>query len=157
MDGAAWQALADKWDIIMMAPQAFLAAIGIGAIGGWLLVRIIYNNRLTHYQELIANYRDFLEDKIPARALRPFPIKRSKQMSLGLVFIFVGISAVIIGAVVVATDRSPSSENSGKSDLLATRRRLLPVRRRFQCPHIFFLRRFIQLSWPDTRDRSQSC
>ncbi len=108
MDRVAWQALADKWDIVMMAPQAFIAALGIGAVGGWLLARIVYNNRLTHYQELIANYRDVLDDNLPARALRPFPIKRSKQMSLGLVFIFVGISAVIIGAFLVATDRSPA-------------------------------------------------
>lgn len=108
MDRAAWQALADKWDIVMMAPQAFIAALAIGAFGGWLLARIIYSNRLTHHQELISNYRDVLDEKLPARALRPFPIKRSKRMSIGIILVFVGIAAVLIGALIVVSDRSPS-------------------------------------------------
>jgi hypothetical protein len=52
MDRAVWQAIADKWEIVMMAPQAFGAALFAGGVVGWLLARTIYNNRLTHHQEL---------------------------------------------------------------------------------------------------------
>jgi hypothetical protein len=92
----------------MSAPVAFVAALCLGAVAGWIVVGLIYNQRLTHYQELIVNYRDVLEDKLPAHALQPFPIKRSKQMSFGLILIFMGVGAALIGALVVASDRSPS-------------------------------------------------
>ena len=65
------------------------------------MVGLIYNQRLTHYQELIVNYRDVLDEKLPARALRQFPVKRSKLMSFGLILIF-------FGALIIAFDRSPS-------------------------------------------------
>jgi hypothetical protein len=100
--------VAENWSVLTSAPVAFVAALCLGAVAGWIVVGLIYNQRLTHYQELIANYRDVLEDKLPARALGPFPTKRSKQMSFGLILIFVGIGAALIGAVVVASDRSPS-------------------------------------------------
>lgn len=102
----------------MMAPQAFLAALGIGAFAGWLLARIIYNNRLTHYQEVIANYRDVLEEKIPARALRPFPTKRNKKMFFGLVLIFGGVAAVFFGALIISFEwKSPPSHELTKTNL----------------------------------------
>jgi hypothetical protein len=110
MDRAVLQALADKWDIVLMAPQAFFAALCTGAFGGWLLARVIYNNRLTHHQELIANYRDVLEEKIPARALRPFPIRRTKRMIFGLILIFVGLGAALSGALVILFGNPPSNQ-----------------------------------------------
>lgn len=93
----------------MSAPIAFVAALCIGVAIGWVVIGLIYNQRLTHYQELIANYRDVLEEKLPARALRPLATKRSKQMSFGLILIFGGAIAVLIGALLVSLDRSPSS------------------------------------------------
>jgi hypothetical protein len=101
----------DNWGVLMSAPVAFIAALFLGAGAGWLVVGLIYNQRLTHYQELIANYRDVLDEKIPARALRPFPTKRSKQMSIGLVLIFAGIGAALVGAITVISDRSPPPAN----------------------------------------------
>jgi hypothetical protein len=109
MDRALLQALSDKWDIVMMAPQAFFAALAVGAFGGWLLARIIYNNRLTHHQELIANYRDVLDEKIPARALRPFPAHRSGKMSFGLGLIVFGLAVAASGAIVLLLDKSSRS------------------------------------------------
>lgn len=98
--------VADNWSVLLSAPVAFVAALCLGAIACWIVVGLIYNQRLTHYQELIVNYQNVLEEKLPARALRPFPVKRSKQMSIGLVLVFVGITAALIGAVVIASDRS---------------------------------------------------
>jgi hypothetical protein len=105
----------DNWGVLMSAPVAFIAALFLGAGAGWLVVGLIYNQRLTHYQELIANYRDVLDEKIPARALRPFPTKRSKQMSVGLVLIFAGIGAAFAGAIIVISDRSPPPANQPAS------------------------------------------
>jgi hypothetical protein len=115
MDRAIWQTIADKWDIVMMAPQAFAAALLVGAAAGWLLARTIYNNRLTHHQELISNYRDILDNKLPTSALRPFPTKRSKRMSFGLALIFLGIGTTLIGATIVTSDRSPSASKPSPS------------------------------------------
>jgi hypothetical protein len=98
--------VADNWSVLLGAPVAFVAALCLGAIACWIVVGLIYNQRLTHYQELIVNYQNVLEEKLSARALRPFPVKRSKQMSIGLILIFVGIAAALIGAVVIASDRS---------------------------------------------------
>jgi hypothetical protein len=100
--------IADNWSVLVSAPVAFVAALCLGAVAGWAMIGLIYNQRLTHYQELIANYRDVLDEKLPTRALRPFPIKRSKQMSVGLILIFLGIGASLIGAILVFSDRSPS-------------------------------------------------
>src|SRR5258708_7587969 len=100
--------VAENWGVLVSAPVAFVAALCLGAGAGWIVVGLIYNQRLTHYQELIVNYRDVLDEKLPVRALRPFPIKRSKQMSFGLILIFVGIGAALIGAVLVLSDRSRS-------------------------------------------------
>jgi hypothetical protein len=105
----------ENWGVLMSAPVAFIAALLLGAGAGWLVVGLIYNQRLTHYQELIANYRDVLDEKIPTRALRPFPIKRSKRMTIGLVLIFAGIGAVFVGAIIVTSDRSPSPANQPAS------------------------------------------
>jgi hypothetical protein len=98
--------IAENWGVLVSAPLAFLAALCFGAVIGWIVVGLIYNQRLTHYQELIANYRDVLEEKLPVRALRPFPAKHSKQMSIGLIVIFVGVGAVILGALIVMFDKS---------------------------------------------------
>jgi hypothetical protein len=100
--------VAENWSVLMTAPVAFLAVLCLGGASVWIVVSLIYDQRLTHYQELIANYRDVLEEKLPVRALRPFPSKRSKKMSLGLILIFGGAVAVVIGALFVSLDRSPS-------------------------------------------------
>jgi hypothetical protein len=107
--------VADNWSILVSAPVAFVAALCLGAIAGWIVVGLIYNQRLTHYQELIVNYQNVLEEKLPARALRPFPIKRSKQMSLGLLFILGGVTSVLLGAIIVSLDRSPPPSASADS------------------------------------------
>ena len=60
--------LVDNWGVLVNAPVAFLAALCMGVIIGWIVVGLIYNQRLTHYQELLANYREVLEDKLPASA-----------------------------------------------------------------------------------------
>jgi hypothetical protein len=114
--------VAENWSVLAGAPVAFVAALCLGVFVGWMVIGLIYNQRLTHYQELIANYRDVLEDKLPARALRAFPLKRSKQMSFGLVLIFVGVGAVLIGAAVVAFDHSPPATKTvtGMSPAIAT-------------------------------------
>jgi hypothetical protein len=98
--------VADNLDVLVRAPAAFIAALGLGVIAGWVAVGLIYNQRLTHYQELIDNYRDVLDEKLPVRALRPFPPKRSKQMSFGLILIFGGVGLALLGALIVALDRS---------------------------------------------------
>ena len=82
-------------------PIGFSAVLATGLFLGWLAARLIFNQRLTHHQELIANYRDVLEEKLPARSLRPFPAKRSKTMIFGLTLIFVGAAVVFAGALIV--------------------------------------------------------
>jgi hypothetical protein len=119
--------VAENWGVLMSAPVAFVAALGLGAAVGWIVVGLIYNQRLTHYQELIANYRDVLDEKLPSRALRPFPIKRSKQMSFGLVLIFVGLSAAVAGAVLISLDRSPSPTKTSEATNVAPKNLTVPT------------------------------
>jgi hypothetical protein len=97
--------VAENWGVLMSAPVAFVAALGLGMVAGWILVGLIYNQRLTHYQELIANYRDVLDEKLPIRALRPFPVRRTKKMSFGLILIFVGLGAALLGVLIISFEK----------------------------------------------------
>jgi hypothetical protein len=108
--------IAENWGVLVTAPVAFIAALCFGAVLGWIVMGLIYNQRLTHYQELISNYRDVLEDKLPARALRPFPTRRSKQMSVGLVLIFVGVGAALLGALIVSFEKPKTLTKNLASD-----------------------------------------
>jgi len=105
--GIIWKTIADNWGIILMAPGVFIAAILLGWLAGWMVVRLVYNQRLAHQQDMITNLRAVLEVKLPTSFLSPPQQKRSKQMSFGLVLIFAGIGAALIGATIVTSDRSP--------------------------------------------------
>ena len=105
--GIIWKTIADNWGIILMAPGVFIAAILLGWLAGWMVVRLVYNQRLAHQQDMITNLRAVLEEKLPTSFLSPPQQKRSKQMSFGLVLIFAGIGAALIGATIVTSDRSP--------------------------------------------------
>jgi hypothetical protein len=97
----AWKAISDKWDIVMMAPVAFLAALGLGLSVGWIGAKLLYNQRLVEHQDLIANLRAVLEDKLPPSVLRKIPRKRSKAMSFGFLLILIGLICASVGAIIV--------------------------------------------------------
>src|ERR1700694_676962 len=99
--GIIWKTIADNWGIILMAPAVFIAAIFLGWLAGWMVVRLVYNQRLAHQQDMITNLRAILEEKLPASFLESPERKRSKQMSVGLVLIFAGIGAALVGAIIV--------------------------------------------------------
>jgi hypothetical protein len=100
--GPLWKIFTDNRDIILMAPGVFLAAIALGWLAGWMVIRLVYNQRLAHQQDMIAKLRGILEEKLPASFL-PQP-KRSKLMSFPLIFgglglAFIGLSLAAVGAI----------------------------------------------------------
>jgi hypothetical protein len=100
--GPVWKILTDNWDIILMYPVLFAAAVFIGWLSGWAVIRVVYNQRLAHQADMITNLRAVLEEKLPASFLPP--IKRNRGMSFplilaGLGLAFVGIAIAIGGAV----------------------------------------------------------
>ena len=64
--GPLWKILADNWDIILMYPVLFAAAVFIGWLAGWAVIRVVYNQRLAHQADMITNLRAVLEEKLPA-------------------------------------------------------------------------------------------
>jgi hypothetical protein len=104
--GTFWKIFADNRAIIMMAPGLFAAALALGWLAGWVVIRLVYNQRLAHQQDMITNLRAVLEEKLPASFLPPPLRKHSRQMSFGLILIFVGIGAALLGALIIATDKS---------------------------------------------------
>jgi hypothetical protein len=97
-----WKIFTDNWDIILMYPVLFAAAVFIGWLSGWAVVRIVYNQRLAHQADMIANLRAVLEEKLPASFLPP--IKRNRGVSFPLILVglglaFVGIAIATGGAV----------------------------------------------------------
>jgi hypothetical protein len=101
-----WKILSDNWGVVTMAPLVFLAALCSGVAIGWMVVSLIYNQRLVHQQDVIGNLRAVLEDKLPASVLRATPRTRTKRMSFGLILIFVGLSTSLLGALIVLFDKS---------------------------------------------------
>jgi len=55
-----------NWGVVMTAPLPFLAALASGVFISWVVVRLIYNTRITHHQDVINNLRAVLEEKLPA-------------------------------------------------------------------------------------------
>jgi hypothetical protein len=106
--GYFWKLISDNWAVVMIAPGLFVAALALGWLAGWIVVRLFYNQRLAHQQDMITKLRAVLEEKLPASFLPPPPRKYSKQMSFGLVLVFVGLGAAVIGALLVSFDRSGS-------------------------------------------------
>ncbi|MET4217864.1 hypothetical protein ABIB00_003076 [Bradyrhizobium sp. LB14.3] len=94
-----WKVISENWAVVMMAPLPFLAALCSGIAVGWIVVGLIYSQRLAHQQDLIANLRAVLEDKMPARVLGPVLRARTKKMVIGLTLIFIGLGVALIGAV----------------------------------------------------------
>jgi branched-subunit amino acid ABC-type transport system permease component len=74
-----WKILTDNWDIILMYPVLFAAAVFIGWLAGWTIIRLVYNQRLAHQADMITNLRAVLEEKLPASFLPP--IKQSRRMN----------------------------------------------------------------------------
>src|SRR5271167_1991243 len=87
--------IADNWGVLMSAPLAFAAALCFGVIIGWIVIGLIYSQRLTHYQELIGHYRDVIDGKFPSTSAPP-----RNRMSFGLVS--VGLGIVAIGLIMAA-------------------------------------------------------
>jgi hypothetical protein len=104
-----WKILSDNWGVVTMAPIAFFAALCAGVAIGWIVVGLIYNQRLAHQQDVIGNLRAVLEDKLPPSVLRAAPRMRTKRMSFGLILVFVGLGASLLGALIVLFDQ-PSQQ-----------------------------------------------
>jgi hypothetical protein len=102
--------IADKWDILMMSPGAFWAVLGFGFFLGLAITRAFLNERLTRQQMRITDLEKVLDGKLSASFLPPPLRKRSKQMSFGLVLIFVGVVAAFVGALLVARDSGPQTK-----------------------------------------------
>jgi hypothetical protein len=49
-----WKIITDNRDIILMAPGVFLVAIALGWLAGWIVIRLVYNQRLAHTPAAIA-------------------------------------------------------------------------------------------------------
>jgi hypothetical protein len=99
--------IADRWGILMMSPDAFAAVLGFGFLLGLTITRIFLNERLTHQQNRISDLQAVLDEKLPATLLPPR--KRSKQMSFGLIAIFGGVIAILVGVFSLFLDRTPRS------------------------------------------------
>jgi hypothetical protein len=97
--GPLWKIFTDNRDIILMYPVLFAAAVFIGWLAGWAIIRLVYNQRLAHQADMIANLRAVLEEKLPTSFLPP--IKRSGPMSLPL--ILGGLILVLIGLLIAAS------------------------------------------------------
>jgi hypothetical protein len=93
--GPLWKIFTDNRDIIMMAPGLFLAAIATGWLAGWVVIRLVYNQRLAHQQDMIAKLRAVLEEKLPASFL-PSP-KQSRPMLLPLILSGLGLAFIGLG------------------------------------------------------------
>jgi hypothetical protein len=106
--------IADKWDVLMMSPGAFIAVLGFGFFLGLAVVRAFLNERITRQQMRIVDLEKVLDGKLSASFLRPPIRKRSKTMSVGLGLIFGGLGASFVGAVLVLSDRSPSESTPSK-------------------------------------------
>src|SRR5258708_1123554 len=98
--------IADKWDVLMMSPGAFWAVLGFGFFLGLAITRAFLNERLTRQQMRIADLEKVLDGKLSASFLPPPRRKRSKQMSFGLVLIYVGVVVAFVGALILALDKS---------------------------------------------------
>src|SRR5438445_284277 len=98
--------ITDKWDILMMSPGVFFAVLGFGFVLGLAITRAFLNERLTGQQIRITDLEKVLDGKLSANFLPPR--KRSKQMFVGLLLIFVGIGSTLVGAITVVSDRSTS-------------------------------------------------
>ncbi|QWG21054.1 hypothetical protein KMZ93_13375 [Bradyrhizobium sediminis] len=123
--GFLWTIVTDNWAIIMMAPVLFVAALFLGWLAGWMVIRLVYNQRLAHQADMITNLRAVLEEKLPPSFLPLNYQKRSKRMSFGLVLIFFGIGAALLGALIVAYEKpsasvSRTTHNAGVAVLQST-------------------------------------
>lgn len=96
----------DKWDILTTSPSAFFAVLGFGFFLGLAITRAFLNERLARQQMRIADLEKVLDGKLSASFL-PLPRKQGARMSVGLVLIFAGIGAALVGAVLVTSNRSP--------------------------------------------------
>jgi hypothetical protein len=97
MGGILWKIITDNWGIILMAPAAFLAAVFLGSLIGWMVVRLVYNQRLAHQQDMITKLRAILEEKLPASFLPP--PKRNRTIFGGLGLAVIGLTMVALGTL----------------------------------------------------------
>jgi hypothetical protein len=65
--------IADKWDILMMSPGAFLAVFGFGFVLDLAITRAFLNERLARQQMRIADLQAVLDGKLSANFLTPPP------------------------------------------------------------------------------------
>ncbi|MEH2542828.1 hypothetical protein [Bradyrhizobium sp. AZCC 1699] len=96
-----WRIISDNLGVVMTAPLPFFVAFCSGIGVGWIVVGLIYTQRLAHQQDLIQNLRAVLEDKMPASVLGSALRVRTKRMAVGLTLIFVGLGVSLFGAVLV--------------------------------------------------------
>ena len=54
-----------QWAVVMTAPSAFIAALALGGIVGWLAAWIILKQRLDHYKERIEYFKE-RSDSVPS-------------------------------------------------------------------------------------------
>jgi hypothetical protein len=87
--------IADKWDILMMSPGAFWAVLGFGFFLGLAVTRAFLNERLTRQQNEDRRSREGIGWKTISKFSAATPRKRSKQMSFGLVLIFLESSRLL--------------------------------------------------------------
>src|SRR5258708_28028244 len=109
--------IADKWDVLMMSPGAFWAVLGFGFFLGLAITRAFLNERITRQQMRITDLEKVLDGKLSASFLHPPARKRSRQMSFGLVLIFVGVGAALVGALIVVLEKPAHSAKSVPSAL----------------------------------------
>jgi hypothetical protein len=102
--------VAENWGVLVSAPLAFLAALCLGVAIGWVVVGLIYNQRVAAQDHTITNLRAVIEEKFPVSVIIPRHSGRTKRMTWGLVLLFVGLGAAVVGAVLIGFERPPKQQ-----------------------------------------------